>query len=425
MARVVIVSSDGHATARMPDYRPYLPTHMRDDFDAFCMVYKEEGSKSFEVKSLQFRLDPEEVERWRTGFVESGRVEGYWNLESRFRELDSEGIAAEVLFPDFGLPFEMRGAPALASTADYQRTPEQVDAGYRAYNRWLVDFCSRAPERFAPLAAMSFDDVDAVLAEVKWAKDVGMKGVILPHFDEEYPVYHPRYDPVWSLLEDLEMVANCHSGMSSVTKYRYRISPTAPRECIVPLHGPHTYFMAQQLLTQFIWGGVLEHHPRLKLVMTEVGSAWIVGALRQMDYTWEGSYHRRDSHNIVKQKPSEYFRRQCYLGSSIYSRAEVEARYEIGLEQMMLGMDYPHHEGTYLGGTLNYLQATVGAAGVPAAEATKMLGETAVRVYGLDHSALDKVADRIGPPLDTVLKKPTAELFPRGDVHKPLVPTYF
>jgi predicted TIM-barrel fold metal-dependent hydrolase len=423
MSNVVIVSSDGHATARMRDYRPYLPAHMREDFDAFCETYEREGSKNFDIESLRFKLDPEEVERWQ-GFVESGRLEGYWNVETRLRELDGEGIAAEVLFPDFGLPFEMRGSPSLASTTDYQRTPEQVDVAYRAYNRWLVDLCSGAQERFAPMAAVSFDDVDAVLAEVTWAKAAGMKGVVLPHFDEAAPVYHPRHEPVWSLLEDLGMVVNCHTGISSVTKHRYRISPAAPEECVVPLVTAHTFFMSQQLLTQFIWGGVLERHPRLKIVMTEMGSAWVIGALRQMDYSWEGSYLRRDTHNIVKRKPSEYFRRQCYLGSSLYSRAEVEARYDIGLEQMMLGMDYPHHEGNFLGGTVKYLQATVGAARVPAPEVSKMLGETAARVYCLDQSALDQVAARIGPRIEAVLEQPTTDHFPRGDVHKPLVPTY-
>jgi hypothetical protein len=87
-------------------------------------------------------------------------------------------------------------------------------------------------------------------------------------------------------------------------------------------------------------------------------------------------------------------------------------------------MDYPHHEGNFLGGTLNYLQATVGTADVPESELRKMLGETAIDVFGLDGATLDKLAARIGPSLDTVRKKPVSDLFPRGDVHKPLVPTY-
>ena len=36
---------------------------------------------------------------------------------------------------------------------------------------------------------------------------------------------------------------------------------------------------------------------------------------------------------------------------------------------MMIGVDYPHHEGMWNGGTRNYLQATFGANRVPVDEA--------------------------------------------------------
>jgi hypothetical protein len=36
--RVLMISSDGHATARMDDYRPYLSAGLREEFDAFCGV---------------------------------------------------------------------------------------------------------------------------------------------------------------------------------------------------------------------------------------------------------------------------------------------------------------------------------------------------------------------------------------------------
>ena len=66
-------------------------------------------------------------------------------------------------------------------------------------------------------------------------------------------------------------------------------------------------------------------------------------------------------------KPSEYFDRQCALGSSIFSLAEMEARHEIGIDKMMLGFDYPHHEGAWAAGPglVPYIQATLGVAKVP------------------------------------------------------------
>jgi hypothetical protein len=49
-----------------------------------------------------------------------------------------------------------------------------------------------------------------------------------------------------------------------------------------------------------------------------------------------------------------------------------------------------------------------------------MLGGTAIDLWGLDAAKLREVADRVGPELETVLTPPTDDLFPRGDVHKPL-----
>jgi len=141
-----------------------------------------------------------------------------------------------------------------------------------------------------------------------------------------------------------------------------------------------------------------------------------------MDYSYDGSYLRRDVRNVIKSRPSEYFARQCYLGSSIFSRAEIAERHKIGLNKMMLGMDYPHHEGTWAAGpgTLSYLQATLGACAVPPDEARMLLADNAIGVWHLDREVLGPIADRIGPAMSDILTPPEEPLYPRGDINKPL-----
>jgi predicted TIM-barrel fold metal-dependent hydrolase len=237
------------------------------------------------------------------------------------------------------------------------------------------------------------------------------------------PIYHPRFEPIWNTVVELEMPLNAHSGMSSITK---RPVPwpqvLEPPEFAFPLMARISMFNTQQLLHHLIWGGVLERHPEMKLVMTECGSAWVIGDLVSMDYSYEGSYLRRDIHDFVKHKPSEYFRRQCSLGSSLFSEAEVEARHEIGIDQMALGFDYAHHEGAWAAGPgpAAYLQATLGVAGVPRNEAAKILGTNAAGVWNFDLNALGAIAQDVGPTYDEILSPPTSEEYPRGDVHKPL-----
>jgi hypothetical protein len=126
---------------------------------------------------------------------------------------------------------------------------------------------------------------------------------------------------------------------------------------------------------------------------------------------------------VIRLKPSEYFERQCHLGASIFSRNEVAMRHEIGIDKMMMGMDYPHQEGTLGGGygTREYLQATFGAEQVPEDEARRMLGETAVSVFGFDMAKVKAVAAEVGPLPDEVLTPPEVDLYPHGDVHKPAI----
>ena len=420
---VTFISSDGHATARMQDYADYLDPEFRAEFRDFCVEFRQEGTYSSEPKALAARLDPEVVEEWVETIVEPGRLDGRWSPERRIAEIDRDGVCGEVIIPDFGLPFTLY-PPLLANSLGYPNPDRaHVDAGNRAYNRWLLDFISIAPERFAVNAAIEFGHAEAVegaLKEIRWAKEAGFKGVMLPYFDGDLPLYDPAFEPIWSTLEDLELVVTSHTGVSGTSR---SISPSissAPHpSCALSVKTPLTTFITNNVLDHLVWCGVFERHPRLKFVFTEHGSSWVPGTLIQMDYSYEGSFRRRDIREVVKHRPSQYWARQCWLGSSLLSRAEVERRHDIGVDKMMFGTDYPHHEGAWQYGTSNYIQATFGAVGVPEDEARLMLGETIARVYGFDLEKLKPIADRIGPRPSQLLVPPETDLYPRGDVHKP------
>jgi hypothetical protein len=144
--------------------------------------------------------------------------------------------------------------------------------------------------------------------------------------------------------------------------------------------------------------------------------------LARMDHAWERSDLRRDIRDVLPMRPSEYWLRQCYIGSSIFSRAEIAAREQIGVGKMMIGMDFPHSEGAWRRGTLAYLQATFGAVGVPEADARLMLAENAALVYGFDLGALGQISGRSGLDLGEVLTAPAVPPAWRGDLNRPLIP---
>jgi predicted TIM-barrel fold metal-dependent hydrolase len=425
--RSLVISSDGHAVAHLPEYRDYLDAGYRQEFDVFCDRFAGEGSRTVDPASLLNRLDADEVDKWVVDVIEPGRLGGQCDPKLRQEQLDREGISGEVLFPDFGLPFELH-PPLKAAILGTGPTAEQVEASNRAHNRWLADFCSESNGRFGGLAVVSFADVDDTVAEIRWAKDHGLVGIVLPTLPESTPFFHPRHEPIWDVLEDLEMPANSHTAISAVTDHMatQTLMAVPHPACAAPIMTAQAFFYTQQILSHLIWGGVLERHPRLQVALTEQGSGWVISALRGMDYSYERSYLRRDVREIVKHTPSEYFERQVHMGSSLFSRAEAEARYEIGIHKISIGMDYPHHEGTWGAGpgTTEWLRATLGAAGVPADEATLMLGGNACRLWGFDADALRTIADRIGPSIGTILTPPTEDYFPRGDINKPLTTAF-
>ncbi|MEI7548214.1 MAG: amidohydrolase family protein [Actinomycetota bacterium] len=405
----------------MADYRPYLPSEWHERFDEFVKVYEVHGSLGTQPPSLSLRTDPEVVEAWVREVLEPGRLGGLWDATIRLKEMEREGVSAEILFPDFGIPFELY-SPFMASALGYPlRRVDEIDIGNFAYNRWLADQISVAPERYSAQAVVRFDDVEAAMKEIRWAKEAGMGGVVLPVFDNDLPAFDPKFDPIWSLLEELDMPANGHvvsTGISqpSMIPIKSLPHPTAG----FPLFLHSLWHHGRSMLAHMIWGGVLKRHPKMKFVMTELQSGWVIEQLASWDYSYDGSYLKRDIRDVLKVKPSEYFARQCYLGSSILSKAEVDARELIGVGKMMFGVDYPHHEGSWNGGTIDYIQATFGAAQVPEDDARRILGDNAIEVFGFDRDALQKVADTIGPRPSQVLTPPQTDLFPRGDVHRPL-----
>ncbi len=88
---------------------------------------------------------------------------------------------------------------------------------------------------------------------------------------------------------------------------------------------------------------------------------------------------------VVTEPPSYYWKHNCFAGASFFRPSEVPLRYEIGVDKIMWGQDYPHIEGTYPY-TTEALRNTF--AGLPSDEVAPMLGLNAADVYGFDLDAL-------------------------------------
>ena len=139
--RPVIISCDGHATGRPEDYVPYVEPAYRGKYEEFVRELKvrqadEAGKRSLFSDEGSFGL------KEKTG----DERDGEWNSSVRTEVLEGEGVVAEVLFPNGGVPFGGFGESA---------EHELRGVGNRAYDRWLLDFANDLPGRRAALAMLT------------------------------------------------------------------------------------------------------------------------------------------------------------------------------------------------------------------------------------------------------------------------------
>jgi hypothetical protein len=163
-------------------------------------------------------------------------------------------------------------------------------------------------------------------------------------------------------------------------------------------------FWGQRPLWHLIFGGVLERHPGLRVGFVELFADWIPRTLEWMDYLWK---ERGDSdfRNVCPLPPSEYWARQCFVGASPMSLLEARHYADFPAGTFTFGSDFPHLVYPW-GKSREYLQATLGVAGVTEAQARAILGEDIAKIYGLDMAKLSRIAERIGPSADDILVVP-------------------
>lgn len=374
MPRYMVISADCHAGLPAPMYRPYLEKKYLDDFDRY--LEKTAPGRGEGMKRL---FTSEAIADHATQAEAAGGIEGFWHHATRLKELEDEGIVAEVVFPD-GTddnehPFRK----------DLDASPELLSAGARAYNRWVAELCAEAPHRRIGLAVVLVHDVDAAVAQIRWAKQAGLRGVMIPITTKGLPNYYDeRYEPIWTACEEAELTLAIHGGGGSPD---YGRGPAA-----ILSYASEVMFFSRRPLTHLIWGGVFERHPDLHFSLTEARSEWVPDHFEYLDQIWK-SKMMGFARELIPQPPSAYWKRQCFVGASSMTPKEGRMREQIGLDNIMWGADFPHVEGTWPHSRKWLSRALLE---VPEPERRRILGGNAARAYRVDPETLSADVERIG-----------------------------
>jgi predicted TIM-barrel fold metal-dependent hydrolase len=269
--------------------------------------------------------------------------------------------------------------------------PELGMAGAQAHNRWLAELCSHSPRRRCGVALVPITaPIDAVLTEIRSAKASGLGAVMIPaRWCNQTPYHDRRYDPVWALCQDLQMPIVTHSGSAPRDEYGDHLG----------IYVTEVTWWPARPLWFLLWSGVFERFPGLRFGVTEGGCWW----LPQLLWSWDRLYLGQKGaeklganafRDVVSMLPSEYVDRNCFTGLNNIKRRELGMRYEIGIDNMLWGTDFPHPEGTWPN-TREWLCKTF--FDIPIEETRRMLGLAAAEVFGFDLDALAPLAQKIGP----------------------------
>jgi uncharacterized protein len=274
----------------------------------------------------------------------------------RIRDQQLDGVDGEVLYGILGAAMRL---------GDDEAAAEMM----RVYNDWLGEFCAVAPDRFAGLASIPSHDVAVAVTEIKRVAGRGiLRGLELANTHEMKPLFDPAWAPLWSAVAASGLPLHFHT-IGPRQSYDFAALPPLQSRQAFAVH-----ITGFQLAMANIYGGVLEAHPKLRIVIGESGIGWIPYMLDHMDLEWEDQF--KDL--TLTMKPSAYWRRQCF---ATYQSDPIGIRLLdiLGEDNVMWGSDFPHPDGIWPD-SKTFIDREL--AGVAATTRDKLICANAVRVYG-------------------------------------------
>lgn len=255
--------------------------------------------------------------------------------DRRLRDMARDGVEASVLFPPI---FGMR-------TTDRDLAASIVCS----FNDWAADFAKAAPHQLISVAQLFPDDPLASTNEVRRAAEMGIKQVNFLVGTVSHSMYQEPWDRFWATAEELGIIVSYHvGGVTETGAFVGAQSVGGGREPIFRMglgNGATQFFEPFVGLFTF---GVLERHPRLKLVLGESGTGWIPFVVQELDYRWHRGLERAGSAVAfpLERLPSEIFREQVWATYQ-QDRVGLALASFFGEGKMMWASDYPHPDSTW------------------------------------------------------------------------------
>ncbi len=273
--------------------------------------------------------------------------------------LDKTGIQRTVVFPTRGL------------AVGFIQTPEYADRLCRAYNNYVYDRYRKVDSRIHPIALIPLQTPRDAVAELRRAvRDLGMLGAMLPTTGLPLNLAHEYYWPVYEEASELGCVLALHGGSN-------RGIGIDTFSDLIASHILHHPVPLMYALVAFVYHGVLDRFPDLKLAFLEGGPGWLVPLLDRAvrDDEFFGRVAERSFDSYLTSG-------NVLIGCEGNDVSLPYVASRIGIEPFAYSSDYPHEVD--LMGALHEIEETLQSQTLTAAHKHAVLYENTRRFYNFD-----------------------------------------
>jgi predicted TIM-barrel fold metal-dependent hydrolase len=304
-----------------------------------------------------------------SGYKWEDILQGNYDPAAHVHDMMTDGIDAAVLFP------------SIAMSAYTQPDPDFALALMRTYNDWLLsDFQAADPKRLIGLATLPVNHgMETAVAELKRCVRMGARGFFIPAYPEGKPYVDRHYDPLWAAAAEAGTPICLHRQNGGK-------DPTGGFETQWTIPGLNVagtvarYFAGIPPLTNFIFTGMFDRHPGLKIVAAEVNFGWVPYWKFQMDQCH--SQQKNWAQFPFKGVPSQY------LGKNVFVTVlddepgfKAVADEPVLAEMALFSIDYPHSVCLWPNSG-DYIEKVT--KGVDPVAKAKILAGNAERVFALN-----------------------------------------
>ena len=280
----------------------------------------------------------------------------------RIKDLDFEGVDVNLTLPSgwFG-----------TWTAGDDVALEM--AMYRAYHRWMSDYCGAYPERLGGVILVGTRDVQSGLEEIRrWGKS-RWAWAVMAYAPYGVPLDHPDLEPVWAAAQEHDLAVVLHTFTV--------MPPYAPggldtwENLWLQRSAAHPW-CGMRNMAALIGAGVMDRYPRLRVATLEAGHGWLPFWMTRID---EHAETIAAALPPLKAKPSGYVKSGRYFQSIEIPEGEKLTNAVIDLvgeDVLMYASDYPHGESHFPKSVQKVLDWDM-----PERRKRKLFWDNAVRLY--------------------------------------------